>query len=67
MFTICRIFYNLFFITEKRRHEEGSEQRQHAEKIFGVSHGVSNLINLGGVACNVAFFYLLAHKIVGHW
>jgi hypothetical protein len=52
---------------EKRRYEEGSEQRQRAEKIFGISHGVSNLINLGGVACNVAFFYLLAHKIVGHW
>jgi hypothetical protein len=60
-------FYNLFFITEKRQHEEGSEHRQRAEKIFGISHGVSNLINLGGVACNVAFFYLLAHKIADHW
>ena len=52
---------------EKRRHEEGSEGRRHAEKIFGISHGVSNLVNLGGLAANLAYILLLAHKIVGIW
>lgn len=52
---------------EKRRHGEGSEARRRADKIFGISHGVSNLVNLAGLAANLAYFYILAHRIGGCW
>jgi len=55
------------WMLEKRRHAEGSEARRHADKIFGISHGLSNLVNLAGLGCNLAYLAILANRIVGHW
>ena len=67
IFLVCFLNLSLYFCAEKRRHGEGSEARRRADKIFGISHGVSNLVNLAGLAANLAYFYILAHRIGGCW
>jgi len=55
------------FMYERRKHEEGTDEFKKASKKFGITHGISNLVNLAGLALNVAYFYLLATKIAGSW
>eukprot|EP00092_Neocalanus_flemingeri_P038961 GFUD01042415.1.p1 GENE.GFUD01042415.1~~GFUD01042415.1.p1 ORF type:complete len:193 (+),score=53.32 GFUD01042415.1:40-618(+) len=52
---------------ELRKHEEGTPERKKAGMRFGITHGVSNLINLGSMCTNLAYLYIIASRIVGHW
>ena len=34
---------------------------------FGVSHGISNLINLASLAANLGYIYVFATRVAGSW
>ena len=51
------------YMYERRKHEVGTEEFKTANKMFGITHGISNLINLGSIAANVAFFYIIATRV----
>ena len=55
------------FMLELRKHEEGTAERKKAGMRFGITHGVSNLINLGSMCANLGYIYIIASRIVGHW
>jgi len=55
------------FMLELRKHAEGSSERKSAGMKFGITHGVSNLINLGSMCANLAYIYIIASRVVGHW
>lgn len=55
------------YMYERRKHEEGTEEFKKASKKFGITHGISNLVNLGGLAMNLVYFYIIAGKVAGAW
>jgi len=50
------------YMYEKRKYEEGSEEFKKNAKMFGITHGVSVLMNLGSMAANFAFLYIVASR-----
>ena len=52
---------------ELRKHEEGTPERKKAGMKFGITHGLSNLIYFGSMFANLAYLYIIASRIVGHW
>jgi len=55
------------FMLELRKHEEGTPERKKAGMRFGITHGVSNLINLGSMLANLGYIYIIASRVAGHW
>ena len=55
------------YMYERRKHEEGSEEQKKASMMFGITHGVSNLINLGSIIANLAYLYILAERVTKAW
>jgi len=50
-----------------RKHDEGSEERKKAGMRFGITHGISNLINFGSMIANFGYIYIIASRIVQYW
>jgi len=50
-----------------RKHDEGSEERKKAGMRFGITHGISNLINFGSMIANLGYIYIIASRIVQYW
>lgn len=46
---------------------EGSAEAVAAGRRFGISHGISNLVNLGSLLANLGYFYIIASRIAGSW
>lgn len=55
------------YMYERRKHEEGTEEQKKASMMFGMTHGVSNLINLGSIIANIAYLYILAERVSKVW
>ena len=51
----------------KARAEEAPEEAKTAARAFGIAHGVSNLVNLGSLAANLAYLYIVAARVAGSW
>jgi len=48
---------------ERRKYQAGSEEFKTASKLFGITHGVSVLVNLGSMVANFAFLYIVSKKL----
>ena len=70
------LFFNLlnsfvlFPVTTKyqykiRELEEGTPEKASARKMFGMLHGTSVLVNLGSMAANTAYLYIIASNLTG--
>ena len=55
------------FMLELRKHKEGTAERKKAGMRFGITHGVSNLINFGSMFANLGYIYIIASRVVEHW
>jgi len=52
---------------ELRKHEDGTEERKRAGRIFGITHGLTSLVTLGSIGANIWFLYLIGQGIGKFW
>jgi len=55
------------YMYEMRKHEVGTDERKKAGMMFGITHGISNIVTLVSLAANLGFFYIVASKIGTSW
>jgi len=55
------------YMMELREHKDDSPERKKAAMKFGVTHGLSNLINLASMLANLGYIYLIASRVVNNW
>merc|ERR1711915_886686 len=55
------------YMYEMRKHEVGTDERKKAGMMFGITHGISNIVTLVSLAANLGFFYIVASKIGTGW
>ena len=55
------------YMYEMRKHEVGTDERKKAGMMFGITHGIANIVTLASLAANLGFFYIVASKIGTSW
>jgi len=66
---IINSFFIFPFVTKLmlKLREAKEDEVPAAKRNFGITHGVSNLINFVGMGANLAYLYILASRVAGVW